>query len=61
MDNMGYGQVVQWLSKKESPKSKNRRRINVYCLASVTLVGLVHARSQEKTDRKIVKVTDSCF
>ena len=22
MDNMGYGQVVQWLSKKESPKAK---------------------------------------
>ena len=53
--------MVRWLLKTQDQESKNRRRINAHCLASIKMVGLVHVRRREKRDRKIVEVTDSCF
>ena len=49
--------VVQWLSKKEGPKSKNKRRALAHCLASWSCDGLVYVRRREG----VVEVTDSCF
>ena len=45
--------MVRRLSKTES---KNRRRVNVCCLALIKMVGLLHVRRREKGDRKIVEV-----
>ena len=42
-------------------KSKNKRRVNAYYLASIKMVGLVYVRRQEKRDRKIVEVIDKRF
>ena len=33
--------VVQWLSKTQVTKSRNKRRVNALCLASIKMVGLV--------------------
>ena len=49
--------VVQWLSKNEGPKSKNKRRALAHCLASWSCDGLVYVRRREG----VVEVTDSCF
>ena len=52
---------MQWLSKTQGPESKNRGRVNAYCLVSIKMAGLAHVRRPEKRDRKILEVTDSCF
>ena len=38
------------------PESKNRRRVNAYCLAPIKMVGWVHVRRREKRDINIVEV-----
>ena len=45
--------------KTQGPERKNRRKVNAYCLTYINMVGLVHVRRREKTDRKIVEVTGS--
>ena len=45
----------------QGPESKNKRRVNAYCLAAIKMAELVHVRRREKTNRKIMEVTDSCF
>ena len=42
-------------------ESKNRRRINAYCLASIKVMGLVSWWRQEKRDRKIVGIKYKIF
>ena len=37
------------------------KKIHAYCLASIKMAGLVHVRRREKTERRVVEVTDSCF
>ena len=49
--------MVQWLSKTQVTKSKNKGRTPARCLASWSSDGLVHVRRRKGA----MKVTDSCF
>ena len=52
--------MIKWYNgykKKQSPKSKNKRRTPGYCFALESCEGLVHVRRQEG----VVEVTNSCF
>ena len=56
-------EIIEWYNGYKNPqgsKSKNRRRVNAYCLPTITLVRLAHVRGWEKADRKIVEVTFWC-
>ena len=56
-DGYYYDDKLNTMVIKNGSKSKNRRRIFTYCLASIKMVGLVCVRRREK----VVEVTDSCF
>ena len=47
------------LLKTQGQESKNRRRVNAYCLAPIRMVGLVHVRRREKKRQK--NCGSSCF
>ena len=47
--------------KNERLKKPHKRRALAYCLAPITMVGLVYVRRQEKRDRKIVGINMGFF
>ena len=47
------------VKKTQGPESKNRKKVNAYCLSSTKVVGLVNVRGREKNRQK--NCGSSCF
>ena len=47
--------------KNISSESKNKERVNAYCLASIKMARLVRPQRREKRDTEVVEATDICF
>ena len=52
--------LIKWCNGNKKCKAQ-KERVKIYCLASMKMAGLVHVSRQEKIERKILEVTDSCF